>query len=106
MLDLEPINPVETEASSTAASEDVLEDEQGRQDRLLVALLFSTPLTDLIIEMCSKHDKLCYEKTSQKTEMGYVAHLSRLAQLILQIGDKNEIIREQLDELEDWSKFE
>ena len=43
MLDLEPINPVETEASSTAASEDVLEDEQGRQDRLLVALLFSTP---------------------------------------------------------------
>lgn len=94
MLDLEPIDPAETEGSSSLAAEEVLENEQGRRDNLLIYLLFSTSLTDLIIEMCSKHNKLSYEKTSQTTEMGYVAHLSRLAQLILQIGEKNEIIRE------------
>ena len=56
--------------------------------------------------MCTKHDKLSYEKTTQKTEMGYVAHLGRLAQIILQIGDKNDMIREQLDDMEEWKNFE
>lgn len=38
--------------------------------------------------------------------MGYVAHLGRLAELILQIGEKNDMIREQLDDNQEWVAFE
>ena len=38
--------------------------------------------------------------------MGYVAHLGRLGQLLLQIGDKNDLIKEQLQENEEWAQFE
>ena len=38
--------------------------------------------------------------------MGYVAHLGKLGELLLQIADKNDIIREQLNENDDWINFE
>lgn len=38
--------------------------------------------------------------------MGYVAHLGRLAELILQIGEKNDMIREQLEDNQEWVAFE
>ena len=38
--------------------------------------------------------------------MGYVAHLSTLAEIIVQIAEKNELIREQLDESSEWLDYE
>lgn len=38
--------------------------------------------------------------------MGYVAHLTKLAHLLLQIGAKNELINEQLQDDADWKQFE
>lgn len=58
------------------------------------------------MEMCQQRENLSFVKTNNKVEMGYVAHLGRLAQLLQQIGEKNEIIREQLDENSEWSNFE
>lgn len=46
------------------------------------------------MEMCQQRESLSFVKTNNKVEMGYVAHLTRLAQLLQQIGEKNEIIRE------------
>ena len=37
--------------------------------------------------------------------MGYVAHLTQLGQLLQQIGQKNELIGEQLDEDTEWKSF-
>ena len=69
-------------------------------------MLFSTPLTEQIVSLCKDRDKLSYNKATNKTEMGYVAHLTRLAQLLVQIGEKNELIGEQLEENTEWKSFE
>ena len=69
-------------------------------------MLFSTSMKDQIVSLCRERDKLSYIKAENKTEMGYVAHLTRLAQLLVQIGDKNELIGEQLDEDAEWKSFE
>ena len=58
------------------------------------------------MEMCQQRESLSFDKTNNKVEMGYVAHLTRLAQLLQQIGEKNEIIREQFDENNEWKNFE
>ena len=81
-------------------------EEQSRRDALLVYILFSTPLTEQIISLCKGRDKLSYNNVTNKTEMGYVAHLTRLAQLLVQIGEKNELIGEQLEEDTEWKAFE
>ena len=81
-------------------------EEQSRRDALLVYMLFSTSLTEQIVSLCKDRDKLSYNKATNKTEMGYVAHLTRLAQLLVQIGEKNELIGEQLEEDTEWKSFE
>jgi len=44
--------------------------------------------------MCRERDRLAYKKEKSTTEMGYVAHLTRLAQLIVELGENNELIGE------------
>lgn len=80
MLDLEPIAP--SNQASEEAEEESIEDEKSRRDALLVYVLFSTPLTEMIVKMCFHEDKLSFLATSNKIEMGYVAHLSRIASVI------------------------
>ena len=63
-------------------------------------------MTEQIVSLCKGRDKLSYNKAQNKTEMGYVAHLTQLAHLIVQIGAKNEIIGEQLEEDSEWKSFE
>ena len=38
--------------------------------------------------------------------MGYVAHLTRLAEVIQQVASENDIVREQLDDDENWTNLE
>ena len=97
MLDLEPINTLDEDMKAMkeqemAKNELTQEEEQNRKDALLVYMLFSTSLTEDIITMCRTQDKLSYSNKKNTTEMGYVAHLSQLAQLLQQIGEKNELI--------------
>jgi len=68
--------------------------------------MFSTPLVDVIIDLCQQRGLLSFTKSSNQIEMGYVAHLARLGELLIQVADKNDIIREQLDENSDWVNFE
>jgi len=60
---------------------------------------------DTIIELCYKRGLLKFQNSSNQIEMGYVAHLGRLAELILSITDKNETMREQLDDSTGWVEF-
>ena len=50
-------------------------------------------------------DKLSFEKTSNKIERGHIAHLGRLAHLIHQVSEKNDVIQESLQETESWKTF-
>ena len=79
ILDMQSNSNSETAASTAETS---TEDEQSRKDVLLVYMLFSTPLTELIMQMCQKREMLSFTKTVNKVEMGYVAHLTRLAMII------------------------
>lgn len=88
--------------SGTPASED----EQQRSDALLVTLMFSTSLIDVIVELSRQRGLLTFTASSNKIEMGYVAHLSKLGELLLQVSDKNDIIKEQLNDNSDWVDYE
>jgi len=101
MLDLEPIEvPAET------AEEETIEDEETRRSALLVYFLFSTPLTEMIVKLCVKEGKLSYHSTKNQVEMGYVAHLSRLASVITKLVEADEDLREQFSENTEWVDFE
>ena len=90
--------------TATTTSETPVEDEQTRRDVLLVYMLFSTPLTELIMQMCQQREMLSFTKTLNKVEMGYVSHLTRLATIIQKIGEKNDMVKEQLEE--EWIEFD
>ena len=38
--------------------------------------------------------------------MGYVAHLARLGNMLVEIGEKNSLVQEFLYEHESWESFE
>ena len=70
-------------------------------------LLFATSLLELISEMCQKRTRMKYGNNSvQSTEMGYVAHLTRLAEVIQEVASENEIVHEQLQEERQWKDFQ
>ena len=104
ILELEPIKQDEEEdifsTSATEQSTDTkqysVEEEKAIREALLVHLTQETPLVELIIQLCQQRDKLTYAKTANTTEMGYVAHLTRLAQLLMQISDKDDDLGEYL----------
>lgn len=60
---------------------------------------------ELIVQLCEHKGSLNFPNTSNRTEIGYVAHLTRIATLLQQIADKNDLIKEQFEENQDWSDF-
>ena len=58
------------------------------------------------MELCQKQSRLKYTATQNSTEMGYVAHLVRLAEMLVEVGKSNELVKEYLYEQEGWEKFE
>ena len=78
MLELEPIES----PTKPAEEEELIEDEEIRRSAILVYIIFSTPLTEMIVKLCLHQGKLRYQSTQNVIEMGYVAHLSRLASVI------------------------
>ncbi len=94
------------EVSAPEEPEPPLENEQERKDQQIVYMIYQTTLVDDIIAMCGERATLSYDLSKNKIEMGYVAHLGHLGHLLLKLADKNEVIREQLEENELWMFFE
>jgi len=46
-------------------------------------MLYQTPLMEEIVKMCDRRGQLSFDKSKNKIEMGYVAHLGRLGELLL-----------------------
>ena len=48
-----------------------------------------------------------YENSGNRIEVGYVTHLSRLAELIAHVSEKNELTKMGIEgEFPDWAEFE
>ena len=70
-----------------------------------MAVLFQTSLTETMIKLCQQRDKLAFKSGRKSTEMGYVAHLTRLGQFLLGVCDQNDLVREELAEDQSWTSF-
>ena len=79
------------------------------REALLVHLMEETPMAELLIHLCSgERDRLRYTVTKSRTEMGYVAHLMRLAQLLTKMCEADESLRATLQRRSSgaWNAFE
>ena len=61
----------------------------------------------MIINACSRLNTINFDNTKTQLEMGYVAHLFRLAKLVDQVCSKNEDIKAGIEsEFPDWAEFQ
>ena len=46
----------------------------------------------MITDLCHKYASIQYIATNNRVEMGYVAHLVRLGNMLVQVGEKNSLV--------------
>ena len=86
--------------------EDVDDTTQHDRDELLVHILFKTEILNVIMNACSRSHQTTFEKSNNSIEVGFVAHLTRLAKLINQACEANEITKMGVEtEFPDWVEF-
>lgn len=71
---------------------------------MLVHVLFQTSLVDNLIALLTKKSSVTFGNKS-KAELSYNTFLVDLAQMLANLKDKNEAVKECLDENSDWEKF-
>ena len=74
------------------------------EDQILVHLLFQTSLVDKLICLLSQKASVTF-KNQSKAEYSYHTFLVELAQMIANMKDKNEAVKECLDDNPEWDKF-
>ena len=74
------------------------------EDQVLVHVLFQTSLVDNLIALLTKKSSVTFGNKS-KAELSYNTFLVDLAQMLANLKDKNEAVKECLDENDDWEKF-
>ena len=75
------------------------------ENQILVHVLFQTSLVNLIIQLPRDKAKMNYDNNNRQTDMGYMAYLIELGQLLYLVSESNEDVKEFLFENPDWSTF-
>lgn len=80
------------------------EEQKQLEDQILVHVLFQTQLVDKITKLVSENAQVKFSK-SFKTEMGYMAFIVELGQMLNDLKTKNEAVRECLEDTDEWDIF-
>lgn len=83
---------------------DVDEEQRQLEDQILVHVLFQTKLVDKIIELLGSKSTTNFGR-DRKTQTGYTVFLVELGDLLRSMKDKNEAVRECLEDNPDWQAF-